>query len=43
MDEFLADLREAGFAASRAHYAGTAFKTDATVAEIREAAAPDPD
>jgi tRNA (guanine26-N2/guanine27-N2)-dimethyltransferase len=43
MDEFLADLRDAGFAASRAHYAGTAFKTDATVAEIRAAAAPDPD
>jgi tRNA (guanine26-N2/guanine27-N2)-dimethyltransferase len=43
MADFLADLRDAGFAASRAHYAGTAFKTDATVAEIREAAAPDPD
>jgi tRNA (guanine26-N2/guanine27-N2)-dimethyltransferase len=37
MDEFLERLREAGFAASRAHYSGTAFKTDASVGEIREA------
>ncbi|WP_435067874.1 tRNA (guanine(26)-N(2))-dimethyltransferase [Haloplanus sp. C73] len=37
MDDFLADLRDAGFEASRAHYHGTAFKTDASVAEIREA------
>ncbi|MFC6990015.1 tRNA (guanine(26)-N(2))-dimethyltransferase [Haloplanus sp. GCM10025708] len=39
MDEFLDDLRAAGFEASRAHYGGTTFKTDATVAEIREATA----
>ncbi len=37
MDEFLDQLRAAGFAASRAHYSGTAFKTDATVAQIRAA------
>ena len=37
MDEFLELLRDAGFAASRTHYGGTTFKTDATVAEIREA------
>jgi len=37
MDPFLDALRDAGFAATRAHYYGTAFKTDATVAEIREA------
>lgn len=37
MDEFLAALREAGFEASRAHYGGTTFKTDADVTEIREA------
>ncbi len=37
MEEFLGSLREAGFAASRAHYHGTAFKTPATVAEIRRA------
>ena len=41
MDDFLDDLRAAGFAASRAHYDGTAFKTNASVAEIRAAAAPD--
>ncbi|WP_435077007.1 tRNA (guanine(26)-N(2))-dimethyltransferase [Halococcus sp. AFM35] len=40
MDEFLSRLREAGFAASRAHYGGTAFKTDATVEEIETATAP---
>ncbi|MEY7848798.1 tRNA (guanine(26)-N(2))-dimethyltransferase [Natrarchaeobius sp. A-rgal3] len=37
MDDFLADLRAAGHAASRAHYGGTTFKTDADVGEIREA------
>jgi len=39
MDEFVDALREAGFSATRAHYSGTAFKTDATVAEIRDATA----
>jgi tRNA (guanine26-N2/guanine27-N2)-dimethyltransferase len=39
MDEFLERLREAGFEATRAHYGGTTFKTDATVAEIEAAAA----
>lgn len=39
MDEFLETLREAGFEASRAHYHGTAFKTPATVAEMRKAVA----
>jgi tRNA (guanine26-N2/guanine27-N2)-dimethyltransferase len=39
MDDFLADLRAAGFAASRTHYGGTTFKTPASVAEIREATA----
>jgi len=34
MAAFLDSLREAGFVASRAHYGGTAFKTDATVAEM---------
>jgi tRNA (guanine26-N2/guanine27-N2)-dimethyltransferase len=37
MDEFLADLRNAGFDASPAHYSGTAFKTDASVAEMHAA------
>jgi tRNA (guanine26-N2/guanine27-N2)-dimethyltransferase len=37
MDEFLTALRTAGFAASRTHYGGTTFKTDATVTEVREA------
>ena len=37
MDEFLEALRSAGFAASRTHYGGTTFKTDAGVEEIREA------
>ncbi|WP_265108507.1 tRNA (guanine(26)-N(2))-dimethyltransferase [Halosolutus halophilus] len=37
MDDFLADLRDAGHAASRAHYGGTTFKTDASVGEIRAA------
>jgi tRNA (guanine26-N2/guanine27-N2)-dimethyltransferase len=39
MDDFLDRLREAGFEASRAHYSGTAFKTDATVREIEVATA----
>jgi tRNA (guanine26-N2/guanine27-N2)-dimethyltransferase len=43
MDDFIADLQAAGYAASHAHYSGTAFKTDATVPEIREAAAPKSD
>ncbi|QSX00083.1 tRNA (guanine(26)-N(2))-dimethyltransferase [Haloterrigena alkaliphila] len=37
MDDFLADLRDAGYAASRSHYGGTTFKTDASVGEIRAA------
>ena len=37
MDEFLAALRDAGHAASRAHYGGTRFKSTATVAEARRA------
>ena len=37
MDDFLADLRNAGFEATPAHYSGTSFKTDATVEEIRDA------
>lgn len=37
MEEFLGAIREAGFAASRAHYHGTAFKTPASVFEIRDA------
>lgn len=40
LDEFLDDVRDAGFAASRAHYSGTAFKTDADVTEIQAAAQP---
>ncbi len=43
MDDFIEDLRNEGYAASQAHYSGTAFKTDATIDEIREAAAPDAD
>ncbi|WP_313693028.1 tRNA (guanine(26)-N(2))-dimethyltransferase [Halorarum halobium] len=39
MDEFVETLRSAGFDASRAHYAGTALKSDATIAEMREATA----
>ncbi|MFC7204856.1 tRNA (guanine(26)-N(2))-dimethyltransferase [Haloferax namakaokahaiae] len=39
MDDFLDAIREAGFEATDAHYHGTAFKTDATIAEIREATA----
>ena len=40
MDEFLADLRAAGYKATPAQYSGTAFKTTATIEEIRDAAAP---
>ncbi|MCU4926616.1 tRNA (guanine(26)-N(2))-dimethyltransferase [Halobacteria archaeon AArc-dxtr1] len=39
MDDFLADLRKAGYRASPAHYGGTTFKTDADVGEIRAATA----
>ncbi|MFB6074953.1 MAG: tRNA (guanine(26)-N(2))-dimethyltransferase [Haloarculaceae archaeon] len=39
MGEFLAALREAGHAASRTHYGGTTFKTDAGVEVIRAATA----
>jgi len=37
MDEFLDALRGAGFSASRTHYGGTTFKTDAAVTELRRA------
>jgi tRNA (guanine26-N2/guanine27-N2)-dimethyltransferase len=37
MDDFLEKLRAAGYEASRAHYGGTTFKTDADVAAVREA------
>jgi len=37
MDDFLGALRTAGHDASRTHYGGTTFKTDADVAEIRDA------
>ncbi|WP_096391611.1 tRNA (guanine(26)-N(2))-dimethyltransferase [Halopenitus persicus] len=37
MDEFVDRLRAAGHEATRAHYHGTAFKTPATIPEIREA------
>ncbi|WP_135667639.1 tRNA (guanine(26)-N(2))-dimethyltransferase [Halorhabdus rudnickae] len=39
MADFLAELRAAGYEASRTHYGGTTFKTDADVPEIREATA----
>jgi tRNA (guanine26-N2/guanine27-N2)-dimethyltransferase len=39
MADFLEKLRAAGFEASRTHYGGTTFKTDADVVEIREATA----
>ena len=42
MEAFLGDLVDAGHAVSRTHHGGTTFKTDATVEEIRAAAAPDP-
>lgn len=37
MDEFLTQIRESGFRASRSHFGGTTFKTDADVASIRDA------
>jgi tRNA (guanine26-N2/guanine27-N2)-dimethyltransferase len=37
MEEFLDRLRAAGFEASRTHFGGTTFKTDADVAAIRRA------
>ncbi|MFB6165111.1 MAG: tRNA (guanine(26)-N(2))-dimethyltransferase [Haloarculaceae archaeon] len=37
MDEFLGALRAAGYEASRTHYGGTTFKTDADVTEIAAA------
>ena len=37
MDDFLDALRNAGFSASRTHYGGTTFKTDAAVSVVREA------
>ena len=36
MDEFLDGLREAGHTASRTHYGGTTFKTDADVAALAD-------
>ncbi|WP_254272924.1 tRNA (guanine(26)-N(2))-dimethyltransferase [Haloarcula marina] len=39
MDTFIEKLRDAGYDASRSHYGGTTFKTDADVVEIREATA----
>jgi tRNA (guanine26-N2/guanine27-N2)-dimethyltransferase len=39
MDDFLDALRNAGFAASRTHYGGTTFETDASVAQIEDATA----
>ena len=39
MDEFIEKLSDAGYAASRTHYGGTTFKTDADVVEIRESTA----
>lgn len=35
MDDFLDHLRDASYDASRTHYGGTTFKSDASVAEIR--------
>jgi tRNA (guanine26-N2/guanine27-N2)-dimethyltransferase len=37
MDDFLGSLRNAGYEASRTHYGGTTFKTDADVTEIYDA------
>jgi tRNA (guanine26-N2/guanine27-N2)-dimethyltransferase len=34
MDEFLERVHEAGFAATRTHYGGTTFKTDAAMADL---------
>jgi len=42
MEEFLEQLRAAGHAASRTHYGGTTFKTDAGVTTIREATEGEP-
>jgi tRNA (guanine26-N2/guanine27-N2)-dimethyltransferase len=39
MADFLDALRDADFAASRTHYGGTTFKTNASVAEMRDATA----
>lgn len=39
MDDFLQALRDSGHKASRTHYGGTTFKTDADVVEIRDATA----
>jgi len=39
MDDFLDRLRDAGHDASRTHYGGTTFKTDADVTAIRDATA----
>ena len=39
MDEFLDAVRATGFAASRTHYGGTTFKTDAGVGTVREVTA----
>jgi len=39
MDDFLDRLRAAGYDASRTHYGGTTFKTDADVTAIRDATA----
>lgn len=39
MDEFLEAIRAAGYAASRTHYGGTTFKTDADVTTIKEVTA----
>ncbi len=41
MDDFLDRLRAAGYGASRTHFGGTTFKTEASVAEIRAAALDD--
>jgi tRNA (guanine26-N2/guanine27-N2)-dimethyltransferase len=37
MDDFLDTLRDAGYEATRTHFGGTTFKSDADVAEMREA------
>jgi tRNA (guanine26-N2/guanine27-N2)-dimethyltransferase len=37
MDDFLADLRDAGHETSRTHFGGTTFKTSADVTETRDA------
>lgn len=40
MDAFLGSIEQAGYRTSRAHYAGTAFKTDAPVEAMREITEP---